>query len=216
MADQEPQASRRGIRQRFKDLKERWRKPSSRSSSRTSPKASKNSATQVVVGQAAKGQDSHSGNSPVGPTKGTRSASFIALGGADECAEASVTTIVSDSSKIGSAIFDPSISGGMSDIDAPCVTSTNLRHLLPGIVKPELPHACPPSTVSCAATSTLGVRVKDGIGVAWSFTQLFLKKAPLAVDTNPVKVVFGIAQIALELKKVGKSYFVTARFGFLM
>jgi hypothetical protein len=45
-------------------------------------------------------------------------------------------------------------------------------------------------------------RIKDGAGVAWSFTQLLLKKAPVAVDTNPVKIVFGIAQIALELKKV--------------
>jgi uncharacterized protein YlbG (UPF0298 family) len=45
-------------------------------------------------------------------------------------------------------------------------------------------------------------RVKDGAGVAWSFIQLLLKKAPVAVDTNPVKIVFGIAQIALELKKV--------------
>jgi hypothetical protein len=44
--------------------------------------------------------------------------------------------------------------------------------------------------------------VKDGAGVAWSFTQLLLKEAPVAVDTNPIKIAFGIAQIAVKLKKV--------------
>jgi uncharacterized protein YlbG (UPF0298 family) len=53
-----------------------------------------------------------------------------------------------------------------------------------------------------APSPNLTDRVKDGAGVAWSFTQLLLKKAPVAIDTNPVKIVFGIAQIALELKKV--------------
>jgi hypothetical protein len=47
--------------------------------------------------------------------------------------------------------------------------------------------------------------VKDGAGVAWSFTQLLLKEAPVAVDTNPIKIAFGIAQIAVKLKKVRAS-----------
>jgi hypothetical protein len=45
-------------------------------------------------------------------------------------------------------------------------------------------------------------QIKDGAGVAWSFTQLLLKKAPVMIDSNPIKIAFGIAQIALELKKV--------------
>jgi hypothetical protein len=45
-------------------------------------------------------------------------------------------------------------------------------------------------------------RAKDRARIVWSFTQLLLKKAPVAVDTNPLKIAFGIAQIVLELKKV--------------
>jgi hypothetical protein len=58
------------------------------------------------------------------------------------------------------------------------------------------------STITPTPPPNLTDRIKDGSAVAWSFTQLLLKKAPVAVDTNPIKIVFGIAQIALELKKV--------------
>jgi len=43
---------------------------------------------------------------------------------------------------------------------------------------------------------------KDILGVASSFTQMLLKKAPDAVDGNPVKIAFGIAKIILQIKDV--------------
>jgi len=43
---------------------------------------------------------------------------------------------------------------------------------------------------------------KDILGVASSFTQMLLKKAPDAVDGNPVRVAFGIAKIILQIKDV--------------
>jgi len=46
---------------------------------------------------------------------------------------------------------------------------------------------------------------KDYIGVGWSLTQMLLKKAPDAVDVNPVKIAFGLAKIVLQLKEVRSS-----------
>ena len=43
---------------------------------------------------------------------------------------------------------------------------------------------------------------KDVLGVASSFAQLLLKKAPDVVDGNPVKITFGIAKIILQIKDV--------------
>jgi hypothetical protein len=43
---------------------------------------------------------------------------------------------------------------------------------------------------------------KDYIRVGWSLTQMLLKKTPDAVDTNPVKIAFGLAKIILQLKEV--------------
>ena len=43
---------------------------------------------------------------------------------------------------------------------------------------------------------------KDILGVASSFTQMLLKKAPDVVDGNPVKVAFGIAKTILQIKDV--------------
>jgi hypothetical protein len=59
-----------------------------------------------------------------------------------------------------------------------------------------------PSTNTPIPPQDLTDRIKDGSAVIWSFTQLLLKKAPIAVDTNPIKIAFGLAQIAVELKKV--------------
>jgi len=44
--------------------------------------------------------------------------------------------------------------------------------------------------------------VKNYIGVGWSLTQMLLKKAPDAMDANPVKIAFGLAKIILQLKEV--------------
>ena len=49
--------------------------------------------------------------------------------------------------------------------------------------------------------------VKDYIGVGWSLTQMLLQKTPDAVDTNPVKIVFGLAKIILQLKEVCRQFF---------
>src|SRR5260221_2552450 len=43
---------------------------------------------------------------------------------------------------------------------------------------------------------------KDLRGVASSFTQMLLKKAPDVVDGNPVKLAFSIAKIILQIKDV--------------
>ena len=48
---------------------------------------------------------------------------------------------------------------------------------------------------------------KDYIGVGWSLAQMLLKKTPDVVDTNPVKIAFGIAKIVLELKDVRRQFF---------
>lgn len=69
-----------------------------------------------------------------------------------------------------------------------------------------LEETVPPIAEASQPAANLGDRVKDGLEVAWSFTQLLLKKAPIVIDTNPVKVAFGVAQIALELKKVSEEY----------
>ena len=44
--------------------------------------------------------------------------------------------------------------------------------------------------------------VKDYAAVALSFTTMLLKRLPDAVNTNPVKIVFGITKIILEMKAV--------------
>ena len=38
--------------------------------------------------------------------------------------------------------------------------------------------------------------------VAWSFTQMLLKRLPDAVDANPAKVAVGIVKIVLQIKDV--------------
>ena len=48
---------------------------------------------------------------------------------------------------------------------------------------------------------------KDYIGVGWSLAQMLLNKAPEAVDTNPVKMAFGLAKIVLQLKDVRRQFF---------
>ena len=48
---------------------------------------------------------------------------------------------------------------------------------------------------------------KDYIGVGWSLAQMLLKKTPDAVDTNPVKMAFGLAKIILQLKDVRRQFF---------
>lgn len=50
--------------------------------------------------------------------------------------------------------------------------------------------------------STALETAKDYMGVGWSLAQMLLKKIPDAVDTNPVKIAFGIAKIGLQLKEV--------------
>lgn len=42
----------------------------------------------------------------------------------------------------------------------------------------------------------------DYLGVASSFTQMLIKRIPDVVDGNPVKMAFGIAKLALEIKDV--------------
>jgi hypothetical protein len=42
--------------------------------------------------------------------------------------------------------------------------------------------------------------MKDYAGVALSFTTMLLKGLPDAVDTNPVKIAFGITKIVLQIK----------------
>ena len=56
--------------------------------------------------------------------------------------------------------------------------------------------------------SSARATVKDYAAVALSFTTMLLKRLPDAVDTNPVKVAFGIAKIVLQIKDVrrGSSY----------
>jgi hypothetical protein len=44
--------------------------------------------------------------------------------------------------------------------------------------------------------------VKDIAVVAWSFTEMLLKRLPDAVDTNPAKIAFGIVKIVLQIKDV--------------
>ena len=48
---------------------------------------------------------------------------------------------------------------------------------------------------------------RDCIGVGWSLAQMLLKKIPDVVDTNPVKIAFGLAKIILELKEVRRHFF---------
>ena len=43
---------------------------------------------------------------------------------------------------------------------------------------------------------------KDYVGVGWSLAQMLLKKMPDVVDTNPIKIAFGLAKISLQLKEV--------------
>jgi hypothetical protein len=50
-------------------------------------------------------------------------------------------------------------------------------------------------------------KAKDYIGVGWSLAQMLLKKIPDVVDTNPVKIAFGLAKIILELKEVRRQFF---------
>jgi len=42
----------------------------------------------------------------------------------------------------------------------------------------------------------------DYARVTWSFTQMLLKRLPDAVDSNPVKMAFGIAKNILQIKEV--------------
>ena len=44
--------------------------------------------------------------------------------------------------------------------------------------------------------------VKDISVVAWSFTEMLLKRLPDAVDANPAKMAFGIVKIVLQIKDV--------------
>jgi hypothetical protein len=44
--------------------------------------------------------------------------------------------------------------------------------------------------------------VKDIAVVAWSFTEMLLKRLPDAVDANPAKIAFGIVKIVLQIKDV--------------
>jgi hypothetical protein len=46
---------------------------------------------------------------------------------------------------------------------------------------------------------------KDIAGVAWSFTEMLLKRLPDAVDTNPAKIAFSIVKIVLQIKDVRRS-----------
>jgi hypothetical protein len=48
--------------------------------------------------------------------------------------------------------------------------------------------------------------VKDYAAVALSFTTMLLKRLPDAVDTNPVKMVFGIIKIVLQIKDVRRCF----------
>ena len=43
---------------------------------------------------------------------------------------------------------------------------------------------------------------KDIAVVAWSFTEMLLKRLPDAVDTNPAKIAVGIVKIVLQIKDV--------------
>ena len=61
-----------------------------------------------------------------------------------------------------------------------------------------------PETATNPAEPTYSTleKAKDYIGVGWSLAQMLLKKTPDAVDTNPVKIAFGLAKIVLQLKEV--------------
>ena len=45
-------------------------------------------------------------------------------------------------------------------------------------------------------------KAKDYIEVGWSLAQMLLKEIPDVVDTNPVKIAFGLAKTVLRLKEV--------------
>ena len=66
-----------------------------------------------------------------------------------------------------------------------------------------------PETATNPAKSTPSTleKAKDYIGVGWSLAQMLLKKTPDAVDTNPVKIAFGLAKIVLQLKDVRRQFF---------
>ena len=66
-----------------------------------------------------------------------------------------------------------------------------------------------PKTATNPTEPTLSTleTAKDYIGVGWSLTQMLLKKAPDAVDINPVKIAFGLAKIILQLKEVRRQFF---------
>ena len=49
---------------------------------------------------------------------------------------------------------------------------------------------------SCLSTA------KDYARVTWNLTQMLLKRLPDAVDSNPVKMAFGIVKIILQIKEV--------------
>jgi len=51
-------------------------------------------------------------------------------------------------------------------------------------------------------SGTTSSRLSDCARVAWSFTEMLLKKLPGALDSNPVKVAFSIVKIILEVKEV--------------
>lgn len=62
-----------------------------------------------------------------------------------------------------------------------------------------------PSTIAGPNTQTRvsdWKAIKDHLGVAARFVQTLLKKVADCVDTNPIKVVFSIAKLIIEIKDV--------------
>jgi hypothetical protein len=45
---------------------------------------------------------------------------------------------------------------------------------------------------------------KEGLGVAFRFTQTLLKRVPECIDPNPVKVAFAIAKVIIDIKDVSR------------
>ena len=80
-----------------------------------------------------------------------------------------------------------------------------------GIQSARLANSSNPNLAAAASEArkpisnpTWSQQLRDNAEAGLSFTELLLRKAHVAVDTNPAKIVFGIINIALELKAVSK------------
>ena len=52
------------------------------------------------------------------------------------------------------------------------------------------------------STSRARLTAKDIAGLAWSFTEMLLKRLPDAIDIHPAKIAAGIVKIVLQIKDV--------------